>query len=244
MNKIHLIVILVTVNTVALFSQTYYVSSLNGNDSNTGTSPASALKTITALNGKIGSTRSGISVFFERGGMYYGKLPALKYEGTESKPIVFGAYGEGEMPIISGSKTLTGWTPAGNNRWMASITDKPDALLFLVINGEKHYSARFPNEGYKKVTTATSDGFIDYTLTQPDGTWSGASIVYRKSGYMKPRNTIKTSSIGGQLVFEKIEDDWLMPSAGEEYLIQNHPNALDVDGEWVYDSSKKNAVLL
>ena len=56
-------------NIEILCAQTYYVSSLSGDDSNNGTSPATAWKTIERVNRVIPSLKPGNSVLFERGGI-------------------------------------------------------------------------------------------------------------------------------------------------------------------------------
>ncbi len=75
--------------------QKYYISEKNGNDSNDGKTPATAIKTIAALNANI-TLAKGDAVLFERGGLYPGSI-------TVTQGVVYGAYGEGEKPVLSGS---------------------------------------------------------------------------------------------------------------------------------------------
>lgn len=86
----------------------YYVDSINGDDSNTGTSQDAPLKTIDRLNRlelnpgdrllfKAGSTFNAV------GGYRQGKyLFTPKGSGKEGKPIIIGVYGEGEKPRLNG----------------------------------------------------------------------------------------------------------------------------------------------
>ncbi len=89
-------------------SKTYYVDSVSGDDANSGTSPTSAWKTLSKANSA--SLAAGDRLLFKRGGRWAGKL-SVKWSGTASNPVVIGAYGSGDLPIIEGSSgciSLTG----------------------------------------------------------------------------------------------------------------------------------------
>lgn len=73
--------------------QKYYVS-MNGDDSNSGTSPDKAWKTLKAVNENYPD--AGDAVLFERGGVWRGNIEAR--EG-----ITYGAYGTGDKPCIYGA---------------------------------------------------------------------------------------------------------------------------------------------
>ncbi len=71
----------------------YYVSP-NGNDENNGKSPETAWKTLAKVNSVNVGFKSAI--LFERGGYWRGQIKA-------KSNVTYGAYGEGEKPVISGS---------------------------------------------------------------------------------------------------------------------------------------------
>jgi len=82
---------------------TYYVDSVNGDDSNDGLSPDTAFKTLyMAFNRKF---NPGTHVLFCRGGTYQGGFDSVNAyitsSGSENNPIVLGAYGEGANPLIT-----------------------------------------------------------------------------------------------------------------------------------------------
>ena len=110
----------------------YYISSLNGDDSNNGLSPESAWATVnnlyeTRAGGLVFThlLKAGDGVFFERGSTFYGceKLKT-NYSGDEALRIPAGvtvsAYGEGEKPLFSHAYQTK--TPAGE--W--SATEHPN----------------------------------------------------------------------------------------------------------------------
>ena len=81
---------------------TYYIDSATGSDANAGTTSDTPFKSIAALNNLV--LEPGDSVLLARGTSYAEQL-TVKYSGTTDSPITFGAYGEGDAPMISGAAT-------------------------------------------------------------------------------------------------------------------------------------------
>ncbi|MGN0980950.1 MAG: right-handed parallel beta-helix repeat-containing protein [Candidatus Avoscillospira sp.] len=92
---------------------TYYIDFQNGCDANDGHSPDSPLRT---QHPEL--LQPGDTVLFHRGGFFRGKLE--NPSGVPGKPIVFGAYGEGEPPVFCGSQDLSDpalWKQNGEKVW-------------------------------------------------------------------------------------------------------------------------------
>lgn len=85
---------------------TYYVSNA-GSDSNDGTTTSTTWATLDKVNGT--SFAPGDSVLFRRGDIWIGALRASS-SGTSGRPIIYGAYGAGDQPIISCSSPVSGWS--------------------------------------------------------------------------------------------------------------------------------------
>lgn len=83
----------------------YYVDSLSGSDSNNGTSPSSAWKTLSAVQSRTFSP--GDTINFRRGASWNGGL-TIRSSGVDGKPITFRAYGTGARPVISNSGARSG----------------------------------------------------------------------------------------------------------------------------------------
>src|SRR5436305_793162 len=79
---------------------TYYVDALSGSDANAGTSAAAPLQTIQALENI--HLQHGDVVLFARGTTYSDEL-TVKYSGSPTSPITFGAYGTGDPPLFTGA---------------------------------------------------------------------------------------------------------------------------------------------
>ncbi|USF26992.1 hypothetical protein N510_001926 [Firmicutes bacterium ASF500] len=76
--------------------QTYYVSSLNGSDSNDGSSPEKAFYSLHKINElEMGA---GTKVYLENGSVFEGQYLHLNGGGTTANPIIIDAYGKASLP--------------------------------------------------------------------------------------------------------------------------------------------------
>jgi hypothetical protein len=83
-------------------SATYYVDGRNGSDSNHGTSPQNAWKSIRRVNAT--AFAPGDKVLFAGGQSFQGTLRFTKADcGTESKPIRVSSFGQGRATIRAGA---------------------------------------------------------------------------------------------------------------------------------------------
>ncbi|MBO5294687.1 MAG: hypothetical protein J6B71_05545, partial [Clostridia bacterium] len=106
--------------TIPASATVYYVSN-NGSDSNNGTSPSTAWRTLDKVNSA--KLAAGSYVCFERGGLWRGKLTAqvgVTYTayGTGAKPILYGSPENGADPTKwkkSGTKNI--WYYEGSEKW-------------------------------------------------------------------------------------------------------------------------------
>lgn len=96
----------------AIGHKCYFVSSLNGDDSNKGTSPDEAWRTLEALwavkaggAAIVSKVKEGDGVFLERGSTWYHEryLENSRCSLVAAKGVSYGAYGIGEKPIITGA---------------------------------------------------------------------------------------------------------------------------------------------
>lgn len=95
---------------VAAAGTTYYVDSINGVDSNNGTSTSTAWKTMSKLNGK--TFVAGDSIFFKGGTTISGEFD-INDSGTSGNVITIGSYGTGRATINAGNGDGIHWVNSG-----------------------------------------------------------------------------------------------------------------------------------
>jgi parallel beta-helix repeat protein len=83
----------------------YYVDATNGNDGNDGRSPEKAWGSIAKVN--VSHFLPGDVILFKRGEIWRETLTPRR-SGTRENSIIFGAYGMGNVPVISGADDITG----------------------------------------------------------------------------------------------------------------------------------------
>lgn len=130
-----LLAIFMVSKTIPAIATTYYVDATNGNDSNNGFTPGTAWKTTSKVSGS--SFNPGDFILFKRGEVFRGGFNTNS-SGTSDSPITYGAYGEGEKPLLLGSVTLnteSNWSSAGTNLW-ASPAILPVDIGFILFNSE------------------------------------------------------------------------------------------------------------
>src|SRR4030042_5735465 len=82
---------------------TYYVDASHPNDLSNGLTLETAWKTINKVNKS--SFLPGDNILFKRGEIWREQL-TVSSSGTNGNPIIFGAYGSGNNPIIMGSTKI------------------------------------------------------------------------------------------------------------------------------------------
>ncbi len=225
----------------------YYVSS-HGNDSNPGTQalPWGTLARVqTAVD--AAALHAGDAVVFERGATYFGSLAlGAGVQGSASAPIIFGAYGNGKAPVLSGMRRLTGWQPLGNGRWKTVCTECTATPALLRLDGVAQRIARWPNAGqadrggYRYFDATNGHNSITDSSMPAGRNWVGGELVVRSIAWVLDRLPI-VSQQGGQLT---TSTDASYPlEVGWGYFIQNHPDAIDRDGEWAFSAADHSITL-
>jgi parallel beta-helix repeat protein len=219
-----------------VISATDYYISLSGNDSNNGLSPAAPWKTITKLNSAFATIKPGDRILFNRGDTFYGTITINK-PGSSLTPIIIGAYGTGQNPIITGFVSVYDWTNEGNGIYSKSIISENNPNI-LTIDGVLYGMGRYPNQGSNLIidSHSTNTSITDNDLNSTNTNWTGAEAVIRKNEYLMDRCVI-TSHISNTLTYidgNNSED----ASDGYYYFIQNDIRTLDQFGEWYYNGTR------
>jgi len=111
-------------------STTYYVDATGGNDSNDGLSNSTPWRTIDKVNGR--SFSPGDQILFKRGGTWRERL-TVPSSGNATDQLVFGAYGNGAKPIISGANNITAesWTLSAANIYYTTVLSTDPTVVWL-----------------------------------------------------------------------------------------------------------------
>lgn len=216
----------------------YYFSSLSGDDSRTvvqAQNQATPWKTLAKLNDFATNLKPGDKIYFKRSEIFYGSID-IKKSGSTSVPITYLAYGSGSKPIINGLESLSGWQALGNGVWESSILKSPAFVNTLLINGAEKALGRFPNSGYLKVESHAGKTQISDAELATNLNWNGGELVIRTNRWILDRHLILQHS-GSSITYASGAEYEATNNYG--YFIQNHINALDQDGEWCYNASKK-----
>jgi len=121
---------------------TYYVDSAGGNDNNEGTSATTAWRSLAKVNSFRFSP--GDTLLLRRGGRWREQLK-FPSSGAANQPILIDAFGEGELPVISGADLVdpASWIQRQDsppNVWQTAVPVQPNVVLFDGVKGHKQSS--------------------------------------------------------------------------------------------------------
>lgn len=169
---------------------TFYVAP-NGSDANPGTlsQPFHSLARAKAVVRTVNTNMTGDIIVYLRGGTYvftntltFGPADS----GSSGYRVIYSAY-PSETPVISGGKTVTGWTlhDASNNIWQASV-GAADNFRQIYVNGLKATRARSSGPPAGCVQTATGFSTTDLTL-QNYGNITNLELVTHPKNWIQDR---------------------------------------------------------
>ncbi|MEI8272551.1 MAG: hypothetical protein WCG08_08000, partial [Paludibacter sp.] len=223
----------------------YYISSSDGNNNRTileAQNPATAWGSIDILNANFAAIQPGDSILFKRGDIFFGTLNITK-SGTSTNPIVIGAYGTGNKPIISGFSTISTWTSLGNSIYEADVPNSKASIKCVLLNGNVQAVGRYPKLNASNGGYLTFESHVDNTqITDNELTdtpnWTGGEIAIRKNHWII-NSTVITSHVGNTLIFESDGSTYYPIVNLNGYFIQNHLSTLTENGDWCYDKVNK-----
>ncbi len=204
----------------------YYLSA-NGSDLNKGNTAAASWKSIDRLNQQ--KLKAGDSVLFNRGDIFIGEI-RVGFSGANGKPIVYGAFGSGENPVITGAIRINNWETIKPGLIAASL---PTKVYSLFYDNKEQILARYPNKGYLVIDGGTNSklAIYDLELIQADNYWNGTNIRFKSSDW--EWRTSKVSEFSNHLVTLTDSSSSLL-KAGWGYYFDNKLEELDTLNEWYY----------
>lgn len=220
----------------------YYLSTARGDDSRSpleAQNPQTPWRTTAKLNAFFAELQPGDSILFNRGEVFFGTIQTSR-SGSPLSPIVLGAYGQGEKPVISGFTTISSWKSIGGGIYESPVLANQSAVNLVVINGINQAMGRYPNasagnKGYLNFESHGSNFIVDEQLSSSIN-WANAELVLRSTRYTIDKVKI-TSHSKKRLNFSAAVPNGLINGYG--YFVQNHLKTLDRFGEWFYNPSTK-----
>ncbi|MCJ8014443.1 LamG domain-containing protein [Paenibacillus sp. KQZ6P-2] len=240
---------------------TYYVDPVNGQDTNDGMSTTTAFRTIEHARDVVRTINANMTDDIEvklRGGTYT-LNSTLNFtdadSGTNGFNIIYSAY-NGEKPVISGGKQITGWTlyDASKNIYTAYAGGDIETRQ-LFVNGNRATRARSTGAPspltFVKASGYTATGNVLANSTIPMHNWGNKSdieFVY-KNQWTAPRIGVSTiTNNGTTTTFTMKQPGWgfvtnkggtsvggTFNSNGIPWYIENAYELLDAEGEWYLD---------
>lgn len=139
MRKLISILLLFLSTCVLCHASTFYVDSRGGNDTNNGTSAATAWKTIAKVNQT--HLAPGDTILLRRGSIWREEL-VLSSSGRDGDPITIDAYGSGALPILAEADPVPSrnWSKCSGcspGIWQVSIAQQPNVVISGSRKGNK-----------------------------------------------------------------------------------------------------------
>ena len=148
------------------FASTYYIDATNGIDKNAGTSATTAWKTLAHVNST--QFKPGDQILFKKGQVWREQL-SVSSSGISGNPILFGAYGDGPLPIISAAD-LRAWTHENGSVWSAPQAADPRLVIFADTYGTNVASPGAMNAANNWYWDSVAKKVYIYSLTDPSPT--------------------------------------------------------------------------
>ncbi|WP_192349538.1 nitrous oxide reductase family maturation protein NosD [Algoriphagus sp. Y33] len=232
------------------FATDYYFSSSMGSDSFSlaeAQFSATPWKSIEKFNDLAYSLKPGDRVFFKRGDVFHGTIRPIK-GGAAENPIIFDAYGSGDLPVITSLVELANAEHVGHGVYQYQTLDSEVSQLKVVlIDDQVRAMGRYPNaddgnDGYLTIQSVNNDFSIGGSELPFNP--AGGEVVIRKNNWIIDSYRIKSTN-SGIIDFTNRGTSGYKPLSGYGYFIQNHLAALDQFGEWAFsDKNKKLSVYL
>ena len=241
---------------VCVQANTYYVSTVTGNDSNSAIQAKSLATPWKTIQQAANNMTAGDTCLIESG--TYRELVTVSTSGSLNAPITFQS-DTGQSVMISGAEAITGWTQESDNLYFAPMSWTMSDRNQVFQGGAMKPEARWPNAGsgypwqnstiypspdWSYVSTTGMIGgnawLTDVNLpSRPDAYWNGATIhIMAGAGwYVQDATVIGYSSLAKYMAITYTgTGDAYGIINGNEYYLSGLKGELDSPGEWLYDT--------
>lgn len=219
----------------------YYLDPVDGNDSNDGSTELLAWKTFAPVRTLLPNADPATNILIKKGTTLRDTISLASVYGASNGYITISSYGSGTNPIISGGMLVTSsWTNRGGNIYTTKLNLPYDAsnVYFLKINGRQQTVGRHPN-GFRDTLTRVinNTNIIDSIGRKTtDDYWNGATIWLTCYDWIRTTSVVQdyAGSNGQFTVSPALSGGY---AANNFYVLSNHVNCLDQNGEWAYNAA-------
>ncbi len=218
------------------YATIYYVS----NSSDFGVSGTNIVCTTTDAVNSL-KLNWGDQVLFKRGDEWTGTIH-IKYFGVYGKPIVYGAYGTGDKPVIKGTSEVTGWTKHSGNIYKATLPERANQLFVdgVKMSITKNVDAAI-NEKFLVTRRISSTEFICTDLIGTD--WTGAYAIMQLAGWSyQSFKVVDCNTSTGQVTLANPPAQWVIQE-NSPFLMVNSLFNLTGAGQWCIDEASNTVYL-
>lgn len=158
------------------FRPGYYVDATLGNDANDGRSPGKAWQTIAKVNAS--TFNAGDYILFKSGEVFRGRI-LIPSSGTTATPIILGAYGTGDQPLISATALAGVWTNEAGNIWyIDGVLFSPQVVFFDDVLGTEEALKANLNADLEWWWDDPNDRLYIYSTNNPNTEYTDPGIDY------------------------------------------------------------------
>ncbi len=240
----------VSTNAFASSGETYYIDSISGDDSNTGTSENNAWKTIEKASSMTYS--AGDKILFKAGGIYAGTFKA-KGNGTNENMITISSYGDTEidgLPLLYTNEdkavimlqNVSGWCVEnleitapngcgiflladGNSGFIKDFVIRDcvihDVCLKPLVRSRDYSAFRISSIGADNRIENLSISDLNIYDCNYGITMNGTTIEYTRSDYISPEYSYNQNFVIEDVTMNNILYDAIVITAMNNLLIRN-----------------------
>lgn len=207
---------------------TYFVSSSEGHDSNDGLSPDRPKKTIAAAVALMPEAGEKVSL---KAGDIFEETLNVPLSGSVGSPVVYGAYGIGEKPVISGASDITGWESYKGSIYRAKVGTDVGQVF---VDSEPLEISRYPREGYLTISSVQTTTEITSNEINTGIDYAGSKLLFKPNSWSLMTVDVLSSS-GGDLTTTAPTSYAYKQNWG--FFMLNNASFMTYPGCWYYNSS-------
>ena len=150
--------------------------------------------------------------------------------GSADSPLVVRS-APGERVVITGSRRLSGWKRVRGQVYSAPLDFAPERLL---VDFRDQPMAREPDDGWWAAEEVEDTTLLDRKSLAHEVS-GGQAYIWTQHGNTFFTAPVKTLDPDRGCLTVESPSKWMQLSAGDRYVLRNHPALIDRPGEWAVE---------